>query len=401
MNALLKDLRYGARMIRKTPGASLIAVIALALGIGLTTLMFSIVYGALIRGLPFEHSERLVNINRVRKDRGNVGIFAPDFADWSAQQRSFEELGAYAGTSITLSSGDAPRRVRGAYVSASLFRVLRVHPLMGRVFTDEDDRSGSPDMLIIGYDVWQSDFAGDPGIIGRSVRMNGIDAVIVGVMPRGFGFPDTQSAWVPLRLDPARTERGRGMSVGVVGRLRAAVSMAQATADMEAIAQRQASAYPVTNQDITVRLQTSQQARLGRDERTVLYTMLGAVLFVLLIACANVANLLIGRAMVRTREIGVRTALGAFETACDEPVPHGIAGAGHRRCRHRCGDRGGRHPRVQWRDCRRQSTVLAEDRAGHAVTALCQRRHGAGHAGGGLHSRRAGGHREHARHPEG
>ncbi|MCI0432842.1 MAG: ABC transporter permease [Gemmatimonadetes bacterium] len=313
MDSLLRELRHGARMLRKTPGASFIAVLALTIGIGLTTMMFSILYGAMIRGLPFDQPEELIAITRTRPAEGsrNLGVTIHDFVDWRASQRSFDDLFAYYSTGINLAGGDVPVRLDGAALTAAAFRVLGVRALMGRTFTEDDDRPGAPSVLLIGWDLWQRQFGGDPGIIGRGVRANGEEVVIVGVMPRGFGFPNAHSAWVPLRPDPGRDPRGQGQIVNVLSRLRDGTSLTSARVELDAIAQRLAREYPASNEGVAILATSYMSERLGPEERALLWSMLGAVIFVLLIACGNVANLLIGRAVLRTKEIGVRTALGA------------------------------------------------------------------------------------------
>jgi predicted permease len=311
MTSLWSDLRYGARMIRKTPGPSLIAVFALAFGIGLTTLMFSIIYGALMRGLPFDEQHELVRIVRTNATGGEMRINTQDYFDWRSQNRSFEDLAAFGTTTFNLGiEGSVAERLDGATMTSSVFRLLGVSPVMGRVFNEEEDRPGGPNLLIIGWGVWQQRFGGDPSAIGRTVRVNGEEAVIIGVMPNGFGFPAAQNAWMPLRPDPSEP-RSSGGSLRVMGRLRDGVTLERALAEFAALGQRIAQQFPETDENVSLSVEGYTEDMIGAEERTVLYTMFGAVVFVLLIACANVANLLIGRAMVRTREIGVRTALGA------------------------------------------------------------------------------------------
>ena len=313
MEALIRDLRYGARTLRKTPGPSFIAVLALAFGIGLTTLMFSIVYGAMMRGLPFPEAERLVLITRVRPATGNTdGVRIHDFIDWREQQTVFEGLAAnYNGVANLGGLADPPERLDGAWMSASSFDLLRVTPALGRVFTEDEDRPGAANVMLIGWQVWQNRFAADPAVIGRVVRINGEETTIIGVMPDRFGFPNSQNAWLPLRLDPLATPRGEGRTLRVFGRLRDATTHELAATEMTAIGERIARQWPAVNEGIVVRSEPYTANALGPEERVTLWTMFGAVVFVLLIACANVANVLIGRAIVRSREVGVRTALGA------------------------------------------------------------------------------------------
>ena len=314
MDHLLRDLRHGTRTLRKTPGATLVAVLALSFGIGLTTLMFSIIYGALLRGLPFADQGELVMIQRAKPSTGfsRMSLSIHDFTDWRAEQRSFEDLaGFYQSDFAIANDGSSAEQLAGAYMSASAFDLLGVTSAAGRVFTADDERIGGPAVIVIGWPIWQQRFGGDPATIGRTVRINGEPATIIGVMPPKFGFPSDQDAWMPMRLDPVQTPRGQGVGFRAIGRLRDGVSIQQARTDLERIAARLAAEYPATNEGVIARVTDFTEDTIGREERSVLWTMMGAVIFVLLIACANVTNLLIGRATLRTKEVGVRTALGA------------------------------------------------------------------------------------------
>ena len=319
MSSFLANIRYGARMLVKRPGLSASAVIALALGIGLTTTMFSIVYVSVIKGLPFEDSEELVALFRTRPaqgvDFGAVGIH--DFLDWREQQQSFEGIAAYYAETVNVGGTEGtPIRYLGAYASANMFDLLRVQPILGRTFRPEEDHPSTPPAMILSYRAWQDRFQGDPDIIGRVVRANAEQTTIVGVMPEKFGFPGQMDAWLPLRIDPLQFERGggpalEGTQLNSLARLKDGVSFEEAQAEMAAIAGRLATEYPESNEGVGINAQRQVDLLIGEQGVAMLWVMLGAVFGVLLIACANVANLLLARTLVRTKEVAIRTALGA------------------------------------------------------------------------------------------
>ena len=318
MNDLSGYIRHGVRMLVRRPGLSAAAVIALALGIGLTTTMFSIVYLA-VRGLPFEKSEDLVALFRNRPAQGAefMGVTIHDFQDWREQQTSFEDIAAYYAETVNLGGTEGrPIRYLGAFVSAHLFDLLRVQPILGRTFRPEEDHPSTPPVMILSYRAWQDRFQGDPGIIGRPVRANAEMTTIVGVMPEKFGFPGQMDAWLPLRIDALAFRRGGGPAVEgtqlqAIGRLKDGVTLEAAQTEMSGIAGRLATAYPESNAGIGVDARRQVDLFIGPEGIAMLYTMLGAVFGVLLIACANVANLLLARTVSRSREVAIRTALGA------------------------------------------------------------------------------------------
>jgi predicted permease len=313
MHSLVRDLRYGGRTLRRQPGAMVVAVIALTLGIGLTTTMFSIVYGALMRGLPFEEADRIVDVSRVDRTRDiqRMGVPIHDYLDYAEQQRSFEGLAAYYTGTVNVSGRERAERYDGAFVTANTFDLLGVRAVLGRTFQPGDDAPGAGRVAVIGYGVWRDRFGSDPAIVGQALRANGFPYTIVGVLPEGFAFPSSQQIWLPHGLDPLVLERGDGSSLRAWGRLRPGSTVESATMEIAAIARRLAEAHPETNENVEARVRPYLEAELGPEPRQLLMTMLGAVFLVLLIACANVANLLLDRAAHRTKEVGIRVALGA------------------------------------------------------------------------------------------
>jgi putative ABC transport system permease protein len=310
--SLLKDLRYGARKLVKNPGFSAVSVLTLALGIGLTTTMFSIVYGAMYRGLPYEGGDRLVSLERNNPVRGweHMDVSLHDFADWRRQQKSFEALGGFTGGTVNVSGTEKPERYDGAWVTANTFQILGARPLIGRTFREGEDTPGSPAVVVLGYGIWRDRFNSDRNVLGKTIRVNAEQAEIIGVMPEGFGFPANEQLWIPFRTAPD-AKRGEGASLAVFGKLREGVTLDAANVEIAGIAKRLQAEYPESNKDIGAHVQKFTDTMIGEEPRALLMTMMGAVFMVLLIACANVANLLLSQAAMRAKEVGIRTALGA------------------------------------------------------------------------------------------
>jgi predicted permease len=312
MSELLQDLRYGARMVVKRPGTSAIAIIALALGIGLTTVMFSIVQGVILRGLPFEDSDRiaLVARGRVQEPERREPVPAHDFLDWRARQASLESLAGYYRAPAVIASDDAlPERLRGLRITPNLMQVLRVAPVLGRDLSEADAAPGAPAVALISYRQWQSRFGGSRDAVGTVVRLNGAPATIVGVMPEKFGFPEAEEIWMPHAIE-LPSKRGDGTRMNVIGRLRDGLTIERAATEFAAIARQLAEAYP-ENKDVTARPTPFIAQAIPARIATTFYTMLAAVLGVMLIACVNVTNLQLARAAERAKEYAIRAALGS------------------------------------------------------------------------------------------
>jgi len=317
MRSLLRDIRYGIRSLLKNPGVAIVATLALTLGIGLTTTMFSIVYGALLKGLPYPDGDRVMVIRRANPARAIEDSDLPiqDYFDFKAQQHSFNGLAATTSGTVFVSGDERAERFQGSWITANAFSVLGVRPVLGREFRAGEDTPQGAKVAILAYGTWKERYNGDPAIVGRIIRVNGVPTTVVGVMPDRFAFPNNDKIWLPLQTDPLATKRGQGQFLSVFGKVKPDVTVDGAAVDVGTIAKRLAAEYPESNEGFVASIQPFTDSYMGKEPRQLLVTMQGAVFFVLLIACANVANLLLDRAAHRTKEVGIRTALGASRAA--------------------------------------------------------------------------------------
>jgi putative ABC transport system permease protein len=341
MGSLFRDVRFALRMMGKHIGVTAVLILTLGLGVGASTTIFSVVDSVLIKALPYPDSDRLVRVYTEFVTESGEGMFrkfwisAPEYTELSRQCRSCASIGAFAPRAMSIGGGDRPVRVPAAYATASLLPTLGVAPERGRVFSPDEDKPGDPTVIVIGHDLWQRAFGGVPDIVGKKITVNAIPVTVVGVMPPGFDFPgDGVEAWVPASIDPASTEWG-GHNYSTVARLRDGVSIDQARAELDQLMDGWGRTMAAKDHQLNKKwhplvMYSLKDETVGALSLT-LWLLQAAVLFVLLIAIANISNLLLARAEARGREIAVRQAIGATRVRLvrqflTESVVLGLAG---------------------------------------------------------------------------
>jgi predicted permease len=311
--SILEDIRFAVRVLYKRRWMTAVAVVALALGISANTAVFTFVNAVILRGVPFPDSDRVVALGSRDARNRQMGVSYYDFLDWRAAARSFSHVALMGQPTFNVSEqGTAPEQYDGAYVSANTFRLIGAQPLLGRGFVDEDDLDGATPVVVLGYGIWQTRYSGDRGVLGKTIKINDLLAAVVGVMPQGMEFPPNTDLWLPL--GQATINRGQSRQIRiyqVIARLADGVTIPQARSELSTITAQLARDYPKTNEGIEPTIVTFNERSTPNQIRLVFFSMMGAVGFVLLIACSNVANLMLARSAERAKEVGVRVSLGA------------------------------------------------------------------------------------------
>ena len=313
MQTLFQDLRYGARMLFKNPGITFVVILALALGIGANTAIFSVVDAVLLRPLPYPESDRLVFLNETSKAMDEISISYPNFTDWRNQNHAFEKIGVYNRGSYNLTGVGDAERITTAQISADLFAALRVNPALGRLFTNDEDKPGGTPVVLLSYPLWQRRFGGQASILNQQITLNTKSYTVIGIMPEGYQFPSRAEMWVPvgqLSGEAMWLQRGNHPGLYGVARLKPGVTFAQAKAEMDTIGANLEKQYQDSNAGNGIGVNPMLEVFVG-EIRGKLWFLFGAVAAVLLIACANIANLLLARAQSRQKEMAIRSAMGA------------------------------------------------------------------------------------------
>jgi len=319
MRNLFSDLQLAFRILLRNPGFTVTAILLLALGIGANTAIFSVVNAVLLRPLPYQDSSRIMQIWHVPPAKSFPGmtlfsVSPANYLDWQSQNRSFEAMAAYGGARFNVGGKERPESIQAAPVAPGFFSILRVQPILGRGFTPDDDRPGQGHVVVLGNALWRERYGADPGVVGRNIVLDSETYTVIGVMPRTFSFPSWAQLWTPLAwTDERRAVRGNH-NYQVIGRVKPGVDIRTAQAELSAISTRLEQLYPEDDKGWGAKILTLREQTVG-DVRPALLVLLGAVSFVLLIACANVANLVLGKILGRKKEIAIRSALGATRGA--------------------------------------------------------------------------------------